>query len=64
MKIMVHNCLKQKGQEIVCSGAISPFFNSCPDFINLVANSIETGEYDNGILICGNGKNLSFIHNK
>ena len=35
-----------------------------PDFVHPVANSVEAGEYDLGILICGSGNGVSMAANK
>lgn len=45
-------------------GAFTPESSDYPDFAHPMASSVETGEFDFGISICGSGNGISMTVNK
>lgn len=60
----VISLLNDLGHETKDFGPYSEESVDYPDFVHPVANGIEAGEYDLGILICGSGNGVSMAANK
>ena len=58
------NMLNELGHETKDFGPYSEDSVDYPDFVHPVADSIENGESDFGILICGSGNGVSMTANK
>ena len=56
--------LKQKGFEIKDMGPYGEKSVDYPDFAHPVATSVEKGEADFGILVCGSGNGMAMSANK
>lgn len=56
--------LKAKGHEIQDFGPFSKDSVDYPDFVHPVCNSIEKGESEFGVLICGTGNGVAITANK
>jgi len=56
--------LSEEGYKFKDFGCFSDESVDYPDFIHPVAKSINTGEYDFGIIICGSGQGASMTANK
>lgn len=56
--------LKSKNIEIVNHGTNNEGSVDYPDFIHPVANDVESGTVDSGIIICGSGNGASMTANK
>ena len=56
--------LKEIGYSIIDHGTYDMQSVDYPDFIHPVAWSIENGEYEKGIVICGSGQGASMTANK
>lgn len=56
--------LQEKGIEIINHGTDSEESVDYPDFIHPVANDVETGKVDFGIIICGSGNGANMTANK
>ena len=63
-KFAVLEFLKERGIEIVNHGTDSESSVDYPDFIHPVANDVENGTVDFGIIICGSGNGASMTANK
>ena len=64
MKLEVVEFLKELGYEVVNYGTDSLESCNYPEFGELVANKVVSGEVDLGILICGTGVGISLAANK
>ena len=64
LKTSLLTYLKSKGYEVKDYGAYSAERADYPDFAHPVSESIEKGEYELGILICGSGNGISMTANK
>lgn len=64
IKLVVMDWLKKKGYEIKNFGTDSPDSVDYPDFVHPVADAVEKGEFDLGVLVCGSGQGVSFTANK
>jgi ribose 5-phosphate isomerase B len=64
MKEVVLEWLEEKGYEIKNFGTDSPESVDYPDFVHPVADAVEKGEFDLGVLVCGSGQGVSFTANK
>ena len=64
IKLVVLEWLKEQGYEVRNFGTDSPDSVDYPDYVHPVAEAVETGEYDLGVLICGSGQGVSFTANK
>jgi ribose 5-phosphate isomerase B len=64
MKEVVLEWLEGKGYEIKNFGTDSPESVDYPDFVHPVADAVEKGEFDFGVLVCGSGQGVSFTANK
>jgi ribose 5-phosphate isomerase B len=56
--------LKSKDFEVINHGTDSVDSVDYPDFVHPVANDVETGKVDLGIIICGSGNGASMTANK
>ena len=56
--------LKEQGYEVKDFGTYSLESVDYPDFVHPVAKSIETGESQFGVLICGSGEGVCITANK
>ncbi len=63
-KTKISEMLKQKGFEIVDIGPYNNESVDYPDFAHPVAASVEKGEADFGILVCGSGNGMAMSANK
>lgn len=64
LKLVIEEFLKEKEITYKDFGAFSNERVDYPDFSIQVANSVASGEYDRGILICGTGVGISIAANK
>ena len=56
--------LKRAGVEVIDKGTYSTDSVDYPDFVHPVANLIESGNADLGVLICGSGNGVTMSANK
>lgn len=63
-KTAIANHLKELGYEVIDKGTYSEQSVDYPDFAHPVAESVETGESDFGVLICGSGNGVAITANK
>ena len=63
-KKQIENQLQQKGIEVINHGTDSDESVDYPDHIHPVANQIEKGESQLGIIICGSGNGANMTANK
>lgn len=63
-KKAVIDLLKSKNIEIVNHGTDDEGSVDYPDFVHPVANDVESGKVDVGIIICGSGNGASMTANK
>jgi len=63
-KEFIVNKLKEFGYKVNDKGTYSEESVDYPDFIHPVAYSIQTGEYERGIIICGSGNGAQMTANK
>lgn len=63
-KFAVIEHLKSKGIEVTNYGTDSKSSVDYPDFIHPVANDVEKGQVDFGIIICGSGNGANMTANK
>lgn len=56
--------LQKEGYEIIDFGTYSADSVDYPDFAHPVALSVESGEVDRGILVCGSGQGVCITANK
>jgi ribose 5-phosphate isomerase B len=56
--------LKKEHIEVIDKGTFSETSVDYPDFVHPVANLVESGEVDFGVLICGSGNGVSMAANK
>lgn len=64
MKEYVKNLLKIKGIEVKDFGTHSKDSVDYPDFVHPLVNSIQGGEYEQGILLCGSGNGMVMAANR
>ncbi|MBN1623778.1 MAG: ribose 5-phosphate isomerase B [Clostridia bacterium] len=64
LKNIVINHLREKGLEYIDFGPSSEDSVDFPDFAEKTATSIQCGQCDRGILICGTGIGMSIAANK
>lgn len=64
MKRVIMDWLEEQGYEVKNFGTDSPEPADYPDFMHPVSVSVEKGEFDFGILICGCGQGASITANK
>ena len=63
-KDAIVNLLDQQGYTVLDFGTHSNDSVDYPDFVHPTANSVESGEADLGILLCGSGNGVSMTANK
>ncbi|MBN1381590.1 MAG: ribose 5-phosphate isomerase B [Deltaproteobacteria bacterium] len=56
--------LQDMGMTVADAGATSGDSVDYPDYGSLVAQSVSSGEFERGILICGSGIGMSIVANK
>ncbi len=64
LKEIIKSKLESEGYFIEDFGPFSDQSVDYPDFVHPVANSVENGEYNFGILICGSGNGVAMTANK
>lgn len=64
LKLELVKFLQEKGCEIEDFGAFSSESVDYPDFAHAVCKSIEEGQNDLGILVCGSGNGINMAANK
>lgn len=63
-KLAIIGLLKSKGFDVVNYGTDGTDSVDYPDFVHPVANDVEAGNVDLGIVICGSGNGASMTINK
>ena len=63
-KDAIVNLLDQQGYTVLDFGTHSTDSVDYPDFVHPTANSVESGEADLGILLCGSGNGVAITANK
>ncbi len=56
--------LREVGHEVIDHGPEKAERCDYPDFATLVAKSVQTGEVDKGVLVCGSGIGMSMAVNR
>ncbi len=64
LKEKIENYLKDKGFEVYDFGTHSEESVDYPDFIHPLAEAVEKGEFDLGIIMCGSGNGVAITANK
>jgi len=64
LKEIIKSKLESEGYFLEDFGPFSDQSVDYPDFVHPVANSVENGEYNFGILICGSGNGVAMTANK
>jgi len=64
MKDFIVHKLKEAGYEVKDFGTYSGESVDYPDFIHPLANAINKGEYEKGIIMCGSGNGAQMTANK
>jgi ribose 5-phosphate isomerase B len=64
LKLVLADWLKEQGYDVKNYGTDSSEAADYPDFMHPVAGSVEKGEFDIGVLICGSGQGASITANK
>ncbi len=64
LKVVVLKWLEEQGYEVKNFGTDSPESVDYPDYVHPVAEAVEKGAFDFGVLICGSGQGVSFTANK
>lgn len=64
LKETLKNTFVEKGYSIIDKGTFSDASVDYPDYAHPVATSVETGESDQGILICGSANGVCITANK
>lgn len=64
IKQVLKEWLEEQGYDVKNYGTDSPQAVDYPDFVHPLAISIEKGEFDFGVLICGSGQGASITANK
>lgn len=63
-KFAVISLLKERGIEVTNHGTDTESSVDYPDFVHPVANDVESGKADLGIIICGSGNGVAITANK
>lgn len=63
-KEFIKNDLTAKGYEVKDFGTHSTDSVDYPDFVHPLANSIESNDYESGILLCGSANGVAITANK
>lgn len=64
MKSLVMKTIETIGLEVADLGPMNHDSVDYPDYGKLVAAGVSSGEYDQGVLICGTGLGMSYVANK
>jgi len=64
LKGVLIDYLEKKGYEIKDFGTYSDESTDYPDYVHPLANAIENGDFDFGIIICGSANGVSMSANK
>ena len=64
MKLPLLGWLEEQNYQVTNFGTDSADSVDYPDFVHPLASSIERGEFEFGILVCGSGQGVSFTANK
>lgn len=64
IKVVLKEWLEEQGHEVVDYGTDTPEPADYPDIVHPVASSVERGEYERGVLVCGTGQGASITANK
>ena len=64
IKQVLKEWLEEQGYDVKNYGTDSPQAVDYPDFVHPLAISVEKGEFDFGVLICGSGQGASITANK
>ncbi len=64
LKEIIKSKLESEGYFLEDFGPFSDQSVDYPDFVHPLANSVENGEYNFGILICGSGNGVAMTANK
>jgi len=64
LKEIIKSKLEAEGYFLEDFGPFSDQSVDYPDFVHPIANSVESGEYNFGILICGSGNGVAMTANK
>ena len=64
LKVVVKKYLEEKGHTVKDFGPFSGESSDYPDFAHPLANSVETGESQVGVSICGSGNGITMTLNK
>jgi ribose 5-phosphate isomerase B len=64
LKGVLSDYLEKKGFEIKDFGTYSDASTDYPDYVHPLANAIENGEFEFGIIICGSANGVSMSANK
>jgi ribose 5-phosphate isomerase B len=64
IKQVLKEWLEEEGYDVKNYGTDSPQAVDYPDFVHPLAISVEKGEFDFGVLICGSGQGASITANK
>jgi len=64
IKLAVMDWMNGKGYDVEDFGTLSMASVDYPDYVHPVAEAVEKGEYDLGVLVCGSGQGVSMTANK
>lgn len=64
LKAILKDYLEEKGNDIIDYGTNSEESTDYPDYVHPLANAIEKGEFNFGIVICGSANGVSMSANK
>lgn len=64
MKEMIRVLVSELGHQVVDLGCFSPDSVDYPDVAGKVAEQVDSGEVDRGILVCGTGIGMSMVANR
>ena len=56
--------LQQQGHMVIDFGTLSPDSVDYPDFAHAVADAVESGQAERGVLLCGSGNGVAITANK
>ena len=63
-KFEIVSFLEKEGHTVINHGTDSEASVDYPDFVHPVANDVENGKVDMGIIICGSGNGANMTANK
>lgn len=64
MKEYLRHALKERGYSVRDMGTFSEESVDYPDFIHPLASSVDKGEHELGIILCGSGNGAQMVANK